>query len=249
MHCTFSAMLHPNNHVARAAIMPTILIIEDTSAIVETLRYHLEREGYRVLSTDDGADGLALARAEQPDLVILDIMLPRLDGFSICRILREESDLAIIILSARQDEIDRIAGLELGADDYLVKPFSFGELLARVRGLLRRAERRPDIERDILEVAAFRIDTGSRRVWVAQKEIKLSQKEYELLVYLVRNAGIALARQLLLERIWGHDFIGDHRTVDVHIRWLREKVESDPGRPIYIQTVRGIGYRFGVPEE
>lgn len=229
--------------------MPTILIIEDTPAIAETLRYHLEREGYRVLTTGDGTDGLALARAEQPNLVILDIMLPRLDGFSICRILREESEVSIIILSARQDEIDRIAGLELGADDYITKPFSLGELLARVRVLLRRAERQPAVEREIVEVGAFRIDTGSRRVWVSQAEITLAQKAYDLLLCLIRNRGIALSRELLLERVWGQDFAGDHRTVDVHIRWLREKVERDPGQPLYIQTVRGVGYRFEVPSD
>jgi DNA-binding response OmpR family regulator len=227
--------------------MPTILIIEDVPAIAETLRYHLEREGYRVLTTGDGADGLALARSDQPDLVILDIMLPRLDGFSICRILREESEVSIIILSARQDEIDRIAGLELGADDYMTKPFSLGELLARVRGLLRRAEHQPVLEREIVDVGVFRIDTGSRRVWVAQEEIALSQKAYDLLLCLIRNRGIALSRELLLERVWGQDFAGDLRTVDVHIRWLREKVERDPGRPVYIQTVRGVGYRFEMP--
>jgi DNA-binding response OmpR family regulator len=227
--------------------MPTILIIEDAAAIAETLRYHLERESYRVITTGDGTDGLALARSEQPDLVILDVMLPRLDGFSICRILREESQVAIIILSARQDEVDRIAGLELGADDYLTKPFSLGELLARVRVLLRRTERQPAVEREVLDVGVFRIDTGSRRIWVAQAEIKLSQKEYELLVCLLRNRGIALSRDLLLERVWGQDFAGDQRTVDVHIRWLREKVERDPARPMYIQTVRGVGYRFDVP--
>jgi DNA-binding response OmpR family regulator len=200
-----------------------------------------------VIITGDGTDGLALARSEQPDLVILDVMLPRLDGFSICRILREESQVAIIILSARQDEVDRIAGLELGADDYLTKPFSLGELLARVRVLLRRVERQPAIEREVLVVGEFRIDTGSHRVWVAQAEIKLPQKEYELLLCLTRNRGIALSRDLLLERVWGQDFSGDHRTVDVHIRWLREKVERDPARPTYIQTVRGVGYRFEAP--
>lgn len=227
--------------------MQNILLVEDDSTLAETLRYNLEREGYGVLLAHDGATGLELARREQPDLLILDIMLPRLDGFSICRILRQEGDLPILMLTARQDEVDRIAGLELGADDYVSKPFSLGELLARVRAILRRTDRRPGGNREILEAGVLRIDTGSRRAWRAGSELSLSQKEFDLLTCLVRNRGMALSRDVLLERVWGYDFIGDSRTVDVHIRWLREKVELDPGKPIYIQTVRGIGYRFEIP--
>jgi DNA-binding response OmpR family regulator len=227
--------------------MQTILLVEDDPTLSETLRYNLEREGYTVLMANDGALGLELARQEQPDLVILDVMLPRLDGFSICRILRQEGDTPILMLTARQDEVDRIAGLELGADDYVSKPFSLGELLARVRAVLRRTERRTPSNREVLEAGGLRIDTGSRRAWRSNLELSLSQKEFDLLTCLVRNRGMALSRDVLLERVWGYDFLGDSRTVDVHIRWLREKVEPDPGRPMYIQTVRGIGYRFELP--
>ena len=227
--------------------MTTILLVEDEKTLADTLRYNLEREGYSVIAVGDGVQALEHARADQPDLVILDVMLPRLDGFSVCRILRQESDLPIMMLTARQDEIDRIAGLELGADDYVLKPFSLGELLARVRAILRRSDRRPSNNRQILEAGDLRIDTGSRRAWRAGQEITLSQKEFDLLVCLVRNHGIALSRDVLLERVWGYDFIGDSRTVDVHIRWLREKVEADPSKPAFIQTVRGVGYRFEMP--
>ena len=229
--------------------MSTILLIEDQSTLVEALRFNLEREGYTVLDADDGVIGLELARREQPDVVLLDVMLPRLDGFSLCRILREESDVPILMLTARQDEVDRIAGLELGADDYMIKPFSLGELIARVRAILRRTERRIIAAREVLEADLLRIDTGSRRVWRADAELALSQKEYDLLLCLVRNSGIALTRDVLLERVWGYDFQGDSRTVDVHIRWLREKIELDPAHPGYIQTIRGVGYRFELPAE
>jgi DNA-binding response OmpR family regulator len=230
--------------------MHTILLIEDDATLAETLRYNLEREGYSVLSAADGIQGLELARRECPDLLILDVMLPRLDVFSVCRILRQESDIPVIMLTARQDEVDRIAGLELGADDYVSKPFSLGELLARVRAILRRTERRPAMpptNREMLEAGEIRIDAKSRRAWRSNDELNLPQKEFDLLTCLLRNRGIALSRDLLLERVWGFDFLGDSRTVDVHIRWLREKIETDPAHPRYIQTVRGVGYRFEAP--
>ncbi len=230
--------------------MPTILLIEDNETLAETLRYNLEREGYTVVQAADGMQGLELARQEQPDLLVLDIMLPRLDGFSVCRILRQESDIPIIMLTARQDEVDRIAGLELGADDYVSKPFSLGELLARVRAILRRTERQPErTNREVLEAGFLRVDVRSRRAWRDGAELTLPQKEFDLLTCLMHNRGIALSRDLLLERVWGFDFVGDSRTVDVHIRWLRGKIEPDPGQPRYIQTVRGVGYRFEVPLE
>jgi DNA-binding response OmpR family regulator len=230
--------------------MPTILLVEDETTLAETLRYNLEREGYSVMIAADGVQGLDQARREQPDLIVLDIMLPRLDGFSVCRIIRQESDVPIMMLTARQDEVDRIAGLELGADDYISKPFSLGEFLARVRAIMRRSERQPRAgAREVLEAGALRVDTSSRRAWRENNELTLPQKEFDLLTCLVRNRGIALSRDLLLERVWGLDFIGDSRTVDVHIRWLREKIEPDPARPRYIQTVRGVGYRFEAPEQ
>jgi DNA-binding response OmpR family regulator len=228
--------------------MANILLVEDENTLAEVLRYNLEREGYTVSVASDGVSGLDLARKERLDLVILDIMLPRLDGFSVCRILRRESDLPILMLTARQDEVDRIAGLELGADDYVVKPFSLGELLARVRAILRRTERPVATgNREVLEAGDLRVDSGSRRAWRDERELSLSQKEFDLLACLIRNRGIALSRDLLLERVWGYDFMGDSRTVDVHIRWLREKIEPDPAKPVYIQTVRGVGYRFEAP--
>jgi DNA-binding response OmpR family regulator len=230
--------------------MPTILLVEDELTLAETLRYNLEREGYTVLLAADGVQGLELARREAPDLIVLDIMLPRLDGFSVCRILRQEHDMPVIMLTARQDEVDRIAGLELGADDYISKPFSLGEFLARVRAIMRRSERQPRLAaREVLEASRLKIDTSRRRAWCEGEELNLSQKEFDLITCLIRNRGIALSRDLLLERVWGLDFIGDSRTVDVHIRWLREKIEPDPSRPRYIQTVRGIGYRFEAPGE
>lgn len=227
--------------------MSTILLVEDDPILSETLRYNLEREGYAVINAADGVIGLERARRDQPDMVILDVMLPRLDGFSVCRILRQESEVPILILTARQDEIDRIAGLELGADDYVAKPFSLGELLARVRAIMRRSERRISVMREVLDAGSIRVDTGSRRAWRDDVELNLSQKEFDLLACLMRNRGMALSRDMLLERVWGYDFLGDSRTVDVHIRWLREKVEPDPSKPIYIHTVRGIGYRFEAP--
>ncbi|HMO56105.1 MAG TPA: response regulator transcription factor [Roseiflexaceae bacterium] len=227
--------------------MSTILLVEDDVTLAETLRYNLEREGHSVIMASDGVQGLDKARREHPDMVILDIMLPRLDGFSVCRILRQESDVPILMLTARQDEVDRIAGLELGADDYVAKPFSLGELLARVRAIMRRSDRQPITSREVLDAGSLRVDTGSRRAWRDGGELSLSQKEFDLLTCLIRNRGMALSRDVLLERVWGYDFLGDSRTVDVHIRWLREKVEPDPGRPIYIQTVRGVGYRFEIP--
>lgn len=227
--------------------MPTILLVEDDATLADTLRYNLERESYTVMSASDGMTALELARSGDPDIVVLDVMLPRLDGFSVCRILRKESSVPVIMLTARQDEVDRIAGLELGADDYLTKPFSVGELLARIRAILRRTDRATGLERDIVTIGAIKLDTGSRRIWRDDSEVQLSQKEFDLLACLMRNRGLALSRDVLLERVWGFDYVGDGRTVDVHIRWLREKIEADPSTPEYVQTVRGIGYRFDTP--
>jgi DNA-binding response OmpR family regulator len=230
--------------------MATILLVEDEAILADTLRYNLEHEGYNVLVASDGYQALELARQKQPDLLLLDVMLPRLDGFSVCRILRGESDVPIIMLTARQDEVDRIAGLEIGADDYVVKPFSLGELLARVRVHLRRGRRIEEaVQREVLQAADLKVDTGSRRVWRGSQETGLSAKEFDLLVCLMRNRGLALSRDLLLERVWGYDFLGDSRTVDVHVRWLREKIEPDPSQPVFIHTVRGTGYRFEAPSE
>lgn len=229
--------------------MAILLLVEDEAILAETLRYNLEREGHIVHCASDGVQALEMARRLEPDLVLLDVMLPRLDGFSVCRILRVESSVPIVMLTARQDEVDRIAGLELGADDYVVKPFSLGELLARVRALIRRGRQQSvGIQREILTIGQLKVDTGSRRAWRSGQEITLAAKEFDLLACLMRNSGIALGRELLLERVWGYDYIGDSRTVDVHVRWLREKIEDDSSQPKYLMTVRGIGYRLQPPE-
>ncbi|GAC1541498.1 MAG: response regulator transcription factor [Herpetosiphon sp.] len=227
--------------------MTTILLVEDETVLAETLQYNLEREGFSVVTAQNGVEGFELARSLRPDLLVLDVMLPGLDGFSLCRMIRKESDVPILMLTARQDEVDRIAGLELGADDYVVKPFSLGELIARVRALLRRGQRpQGTAGRTVLQSGEITLNQGARRVWRAGTEIQFTAKEFDLLEYLMRNLGIVLSRDLLLERVWGDDFRGDPRTVDVHIRWLREKLEDDAGKPQLIQTVRGIGYRFDV---
>ena len=220
-----------------------ILIIEDETTLRETLAYNLANEGYEVAQSGDGAEALDLARAEKFDLIVLDIMLPTLDGLSFCRILRKEQATPVIMLTARGGEVDRILGLESGADDYVVKPFSLGEFLARVRAVLRRAPASA-VRTDRLESGDLALDLTARRVYVGARELKLSHKEFDLLATLVRNKGAVLSRGLLLEQVWGYDYVGDDRTVDVHMRWLREKIEPDPSEPRRIVTVRGVGYRF-----
>jgi DNA-binding response OmpR family regulator len=220
-----------------------LLIIEDEVTLRETLVYNLTQEGYQVTQSGDGAEALELARADKFDLIVLDIMLPGLDGLSFCRILRKEQTTPIIMLTARGGEVDRIVGLESGADDYIVKPFSLGEFLARVRAVLRRTPS-ASMRTDRLESGDLTLDLTGRRVSMGGREIKLSHKEFDLLSVLVRNKGAVLSRDLLLEQVWGYDRVGDDRTVDVHVRWLREKIEADPSDPQRIVTVRGVGYRF-----
>jgi DNA-binding response OmpR family regulator len=223
--------------------MPTILFVEDEATLLELVSRHLEGEGFTVLRTADGALGLELARSQQPDLCLFDVMLPGLDGLSLTRILRKESEVPIILLTARGAEIDRVIGLESGADDYVVKPFSLPELTARVRAALRRGPRRSN-ERDRLQSGDLSLDLASRRAFVGERELKLSHKEFELLATLMRNKGAVLTREFLITQVWGYDFDGDTRTVDVHVRWLREKIEQDPSHPARLQTVRGVGYRI-----
>jgi len=234
-----------------------LLIVEDEPTLLETLKYNLVRQGYEVVTAADGLQALPTARAERPDLVILDVMLPGLDGFEICRILRQEMSLPILMLTAKDEEVDKIVGLEVGADDYLTKPFSMRELLARVKAQLRRVRilreefeasgREPADGESSMSVFTFGelvIDESRREVQRGGEVLALKPKEFDLLAFLARNRGIALGRSLILERVWGWDFDGGSRTVDVHIRWLREKVEDDPAQPSRILTVRGIGYRF-----
>lgn len=235
-----------------------ILVVEDEPALQETLEYNLVRQGYEVFQATDGQRAIKLARQERPDLIILDLMLPGIDGFEVCRLLRQEMSQPILMLTARDEEVDKIVGLEVGADDYLTKPFSMRELLARVKALLRR-ERiiRQEIAAEADEQDSDRIrqptplvfgnmtiDTVRREVILNDEVLRLKPKEFELLVFLARNRGIALSRDLILERVWGWEHDGGSRTVDVHVRWLREKIEPDPGEARRIVTVRGIGYRF-----
>lgn len=238
-----------------------ILVVDDESVLVEAIAYNLEQAGYQVVTAADGISALEVARREAPDLIILDVMLPEMDGLEVCRQLRREestSKTPVMMLTAKGDEIDKVVGLEVGADDYVTKPFGRHELLARVRALLRRTEHvstshsrtesdaSGKVSRQDRELVAspLRIDLAGRRVVCREKELELQPKQYDLLVHLVRNRGTVLTRDQLLQNVWGYDYAGDTRTVDVHVRWLREKLEEDPANPKLIQTVRGVGYCF-----
>ncbi len=220
----------------------SILVVEDDETLRQTLVYNLQVEGYDVTATGDGQAGLDLARTQTPDLIILDVMLPGLDGLSMCRILRREMDVPIIMLTARSSEVDKIIGLDSGADDYITKPFGLGELFARVRAALRRKPKSAVPER--LQSGDLSLDLVGRKAYKGDSELNLSHKEFDLLAELMQNEGMVLSRDLLLTKIWGYDYHGESRTVDVHIRWLREKIEENPSKPQRITTVRSIGYRF-----
>ncbi|MBE9478932.1 MAG: response regulator transcription factor [Chloroflexi bacterium] len=222
--------------------MTSILVVEDEATVRETLALNLRAEGYEVLTAENGEIGLRMARETDLDLIVLDVMLPELDGLTVCRVLRKEGNVPIILLTARGTETDKIVGLESGADDYIVKPFSLGEFLARVRAALRRG--RSMAPSTDLVSGDLRLDLVSRRVYLMEEELQLAPREFELLATLMRNHGAVLTRELLLTQVWGDNFIGDSRTVDVHINWLRQKIEADPSSPERIQTVRGVGYRF-----
>jgi DNA-binding response OmpR family regulator len=233
-------------------VMPqTILIVEDDDLIVDSVRYGLEREGYRVLAAYDGAAGLALAHVEAPDLVLMDVMMPIMDGLQACRTLRAESTVPIIMLTARGEELDRIIGLELGADDYVVKPFSMRELVARIRAQLRRVDMQPRMAAGIssMSVGEITLDNDRHVVTKTGRTIDLRPKEFDLLAVLITQPGHAFERGELLDAVWGNDWIGDPRTLDVHMRWLRQKLEDDPATPRYLLTVRGLGYRFARTDE
>ena len=230
-----------------------ILVIEDEPALQETIAYNLKKLGYEVEIVGDGRAALEAARTLTPDLLLLDIMLPGLDGLEITRILRREMNIPIIMLTARDDEIDRVVGLEMGADDYLTKPFSMRELMARVKAQLRRARlHKEELEhyteksspQETLAFGELIINTTRHEVTLAGEALSLKPKEYELLLFFAEHRGQMLSRELILERVWGWDYVGDSRTVDVHIRWLRKKIEKDPSKPERIITVRGGGYRF-----
>jgi len=228
--------------------MVKILIIEDDETLADKLADKLRAEGFTVVTAFEGEGGLEKVRTESPELIVLDITLPGLDGLSICRMVRHEpstADIPIIMLTARGTEVDKIVGLESGADDYLVKPFGLGEFLARVRAVMRRRiPGRPSVQQDEMISNDLRLNLTGRRVFKDTVEVKLSNKEFDLLSELMRNRSAVLSRDLILTKVWGYDYFVDKRTVDVHIRWLREKIEEDPSNPKRIVTVRGVGYRF-----
>ena len=231
----------------------TILVVEDEPALRDTLAYNLKKDGFIVEAVGDGRAALESARKLKPDLIILDIMLPELDGFEVARVLRKEMTTPILMLTARDDEIDRVVGLEVGADDYLTKPFSMRELMARVKAQLRRTRLLQEelgkvganqTRQETLTFGNLVINLTRREVILNYDPIQLKPQEYQLLVFFAEHKGQMLSREFILERVWGWDFIGDSRTVDVHVRWLRQKIEDDPGNPVRIITVRGGGYRF-----
>jgi DNA-binding response OmpR family regulator len=225
-----------------------ILLIDDDPMITEPLSRALRDAGYSVEVANNGSNGLALALSTKPSLVILDIMLPDMDGWQICRQLRQRSAVPILMLTALGDELDRVLGLEIGADDYMTKPFSTRELLARVRAMLRRVDLDQKTAESEVQIGDLHIDFATRQVWKKGKELTLRYKEFELLSLLVSRQGDVVSRADLFDEVWGTDWLGDTRTLDVHTRWLREKIEDDPSEPRYIRTVRGVGYRFVAPE-
>jgi two-component system OmpR family response regulator len=225
--------------------MAKILIVEDDRNLLDALKYNLRKEGYDTVTAADGAEALDVARREKPHLIVLDIMLPKLSGFEVCRILRKEMTVPILMLTAKTEEVDKIVGLEIGADDYMTKPFSMRELLARFSAMLRRAEMAAQpAEPESLKVGELEVDTARHRAFFKGEPLELSPKEFELLAFLARNKGFVFSREQLLEKVWGYDYAGETRTVDVHIRWLRQKIETDPAKPKHLLTVRGVGYKL-----
>ena len=230
----------------------TVLVVEDDQTLLGVLEYNLSKEGYEVIAVCDGEDALEAARARQPDLIVLDIMLPKMDGFEVCRILRKESTAPIVMLTAKSEEIDKVVGLEIGADDYVTKPFSMRELLARVKAMLRRTEMLndrvaqgpPGEPASLIKAGDLEVDLTRHRVSLGGSVLDLSPKEFDLLAFLVANKGHVFSRDDLLERVWGYDYAGGTRTVDVHVRWLRRKIEVDPACPTRLLTVRGVGYKY-----
>ncbi|HSK22791.1 MAG TPA: response regulator transcription factor [Egicoccus sp.] len=225
--------------------MPKLLLVEDEKAIAEGLAITLEAEGFQVAWVKDGLDAIPAWERVRPDLVVLDLMLPGMSGTEICRAIRARSDVPIIMLTARDAEVDRVVGLELGADDYVTKPFSTRELVARIKAVLRRAPLHDLGGEDVpVESAGVRVDRARHEVRVDNELVELPPKEFELLAYLVENAGRVLTRGQLIDEIWGSDYVGDTKTLDVHIRRLRTRIEAQPDEPKRVQTVRGVGYRF-----
>jgi DNA-binding response OmpR family regulator len=224
--------------------MSRILLVDDETNLRHTVSYALRREGYEVATAEDGEKGIETFRATKPDLVILDVMLPRMDGLAVCRAIRRESDVPVIMLTARDTELDTVVGLEVGADDYLTKPFSMVELVARVRAMLRRAAPRHGAAPERVEHAGLVIDASRRRVTRDGTELELKPREFDLLAHLAASPGRVFTREQLLASVWGLDYSGDSRTVDTHVKTLRERLGDEADRPRWIETVRGVGYRF-----
>ena len=230
---------------AAPAAAKTVLVVEDDPTLAATLSYNLRKQGFRVVAAADGAAALAAAREERPDLVVLDLMLPKVDGLEVCRRLRSESDVPVLMLTAKVEEMDKVVGLEVGADDYVTKPFSMRELMARIRALLRRAASTPRHAGDApITVGTIEIDLRGHVVRRRGEEVALKPKEFDLLAFLAQHPGQVFTREQLLQRVWGYDFFGGSRTVDVHMRWLREKLEERPSEPRHLITVRGVGYKL-----
>jgi DNA-binding response OmpR family regulator len=227
----------------------TILVVDDETTLRETLVDALEAEGFRVVAAADGREALALFRSERPDLILLDVMLPELSGVEVCRIIRAESSVPIVMLTAKDSELDKVVGLELGADDYVTKPFSLRELSARIRALFRRSEQAVTLEAPpgVVDLDRVQIDLAGHRLLRDGETLPIKPKAFELLTFLIRHPGQVFTRDQLLERVWGYDYAGETRTVDVHIHWLRSQVEPDPSAPRFIHTVRGVGYVFRRP--
>jgi DNA-binding response OmpR family regulator len=222
---------------------PTVLVVDDERTVLETVAAGLERDGYRVVTAGDGAEGLRRFRAERPDVLVLDLMLPELSGVELCRIIRRESSVPILMLTAKDSEIDKVVGLEVGADDYVTKPFSLRELQARIAALLRRSQARPaEPEPVLVDLGRVQVDLAGHRLLRDGRRIPLKPKAFDLLAFLLRHPGRVLSRDQLLQQVWGYDYAGESRTVDVHVHWLRQQIEPDPARPRYIETVRGAGY-------
>ncbi|HEX2158800.1 MAG TPA: response regulator transcription factor [Actinomycetes bacterium] len=226
--------------------MPKVMVVDDEESLLEAIRYALSREGFEVVTASDGGEAVRDFEAERPDLVVLDLMLPTLNGWDVCRRIRATSQVPILMLTARDAEVDRVVGLEMGADDYVTKPFSLRELVARVRALLRRAgtAEGPRPEASVLEAGGVRLDTERHEVSVRGSQVSLPLKEFELLEILMENRNRVLTRQTLIDRVWGYDYVGDTKTLDVHVKRLRARVEEDRHEPKLIVTVRGVGYRF-----
>jgi two-component system OmpR family response regulator len=228
--------------------MAKVLVVEDERSMADSIRYSLAREGHDVLLAADGETAIRTVRSAKPDLILLDVMLPGVSGFDVCRTVRPETTAPILMLTARGEEMDRVVGLEIGADDYIAKPFSMRELMARIRASLRRTSMLRSADAEIgderIVSGDLVIDLGRHEVTLAGAQVSLKPKEFELLAGLVRNAGRVLTRDVLLQRIWGYEYDGGTRTVDVHVRGLREKIEQDPSNPVRLETVRGVGYRF-----